>query len=526
MAKTPTRRSSRLTTRKSPKKKNFRVVTLKANIVEQPPETALTRKGLSLKQLLRTTDRVRRDKGQYEVTITKFKKTKTKTSLPAMTAIARHKDPFMPNKTVKDRNVYIIGLDSQTKPVTKQKRVMVSCDCVTGNTRVLTDQGWKTIYSIAGDHEPGHYPMTYMIKGKPYPGSVPYYKGKQKTYTLTLSNGNEITATGDHKFLVAVPRGSKNKWKKLKNLDVKDRLLLNTWDIDTSTIDKDSVEYLEMFLLGMMMGDGSFTDAKQTLPELRLYGKKTEMAPYTLPLKVVKDQTFLKKGQRLSFNHRMKELLHRKGYSHKQGVDIENVNQLFGYLSGLVVTDGKVSGKNGDIEITGEYSYLKRLQEYCFQYGLANTRLKTYPSESKGSITNYGARNQDLWHLTISANSILPYYENLLLRQDMVEKVDTNRQIRPSKVAVSIDAIYYSGRQDVYDITVPGPTRFVVEGNVFAHNCEDFVYHGGEYACTLHGAARIIYGNGEPPTFTNPGNVPYLCKHLVGFAHYCMDKGL
>lgn len=167
MAKAPTRRSSRLTTRKSPKKKNFRVVSLKANIVEQPPETALTRKGLSLKQLLRTTDRVRRDKGQYEVTITKFKKTKTKTSLPAMTAIARHKDPFMPNKTVKDRNVYIIGLDSQTKPVTKQKRVMVSCDCEDfvyhGGEYACTLHGAARI--IYGNGEPPTFTN---------PGNVPY----------------------------------------------------------------------------------------------------------------------------------------------------------------------------------------------------------------------------------------------------------------------------------------------------------------------------------------------------------------
>lgn len=135
MAKKPTRTSISSRTRKAPRKKpatpkrSFRVVPLKANIVEQPPETALTRKGLTLRQLMRTTPKFRLETGKYEVTIKKFKKQKTKTGLPAMTAIANHKDPFMPNKTVKDREVYIIGLDSQDKPVTKQKRVMVSCNC-------------------------------------------------------------------------------------------------------------------------------------------------------------------------------------------------------------------------------------------------------------------------------------------------------------------------------------------------------------------------------------------------------------
>lgn len=43
--------------------------------------------------------------------------------------------------------------------------------------------------------------------------------------------------------------------------------------------------------------------------------------------------------------------------------------------------------------------------------------------------------------------------------------------------------------------------------------CENAVFVW-EYANALHGASRVIYGNGEPPTFTNPGNAPGLCKHL------------
>lgn len=47
--------------------------------------------------------------------------------------------------------------------------------------------------------------------------------------------------------------------------------------------------------------------------------------------------------------------------------------------------------------------------------------------------------------------------------------------------------------------------------------CENWVFMW-EYANAEHGAARIIYGNGEPPGFTNPGHAPGLCKHLLALA--------
>ncbi|WOL24478.1 hypothetical protein fHeYen902_132 [Yersinia phage fHe-Yen9-02] len=47
--------------------------------------------------------------------------------------------------------------------------------------------------------------------------------------------------------------------------------------------------------------------------------------------------------------------------------------------------------------------------------------------------------------------------------------------------------------------------------------CENWVFMW-EYACAEHGAARIIYGNGEPPTMTNPSKTPGLCKHLMALA--------
>jgi len=45
-------------------------------------------------------------------------------------------------------------------------------------------------------------------------------------------------------------------------------------------------------------------------------------------------------------------------------------------------------------------------------------------------------------------------------------------------------------------------------------SCPDFLYRW-EYALARRGAAYMTYGNGEPPTDTNPKLVPGMCKHCV-----------
>lgn len=57
-------------------------------------------------------------------------------------------------------------------------------------------------------------------------------------------------------------------------------------------------------------------------------------------------------------------------------------------------------------------------------------------------------------------------------------------------------------------------------------SCQGYVYFGGEYANAVHGAARIIYGSGDPPLFTNPRMVPHGCKHLFALSKYIILKNL
>lgn len=55
--------------------------------------------------------------------------------------------------------------------------------------------------------------------------------------------------------------------------------------------------------------------------------------------------------------------------------------------------------------------------------------------------------------------------------------------------------------------------------------CENYIYMW-EYANAKHGAAKIIYGNGEAPNFTNPGEVPGLCKHATAVTNRILQEKL
>lgn len=95
-------------------------------LVQQLPATALTIKGMSLKGLLRKTPKLFKANSKH-VVVKKLKKAKTKTGLPAIQGKCFSEDFTGAKQTIYD--LYVIGIDSKTTPVSQQKRVLVSCNC-------------------------------------------------------------------------------------------------------------------------------------------------------------------------------------------------------------------------------------------------------------------------------------------------------------------------------------------------------------------------------------------------------------
>lgn len=137
--------------------------------------------------------------------------------------------------------------------------------------------------------------------------------------------------------------------------------------------------------------------------------------------------------------------------------------------------------------------------------------------------------------MTMTARQILANVprDRLLLARDISYKFpkgDPEPGVRKVKCKVKSklkpDGTPKAGKGDVYDVSVIAldPKKLLSSGPVeVSCTCSDFVFGGWEYALFKKGAAKIIYGNGEPPKIKNPTMLPGACKHLVGLLKLLTD---
>lgn len=118
----------------SKKPYSYRLSALNPQTPKQLPETELTRKGMTLRKLLRGTPKLMVN-NSIDVELLELKKTKTKSGMPAIKAVSITNDPWRPGKVIRKHKTFIIGADQDEegnpskKPVNKHKKVIVSCDC-------------------------------------------------------------------------------------------------------------------------------------------------------------------------------------------------------------------------------------------------------------------------------------------------------------------------------------------------------------------------------------------------------------
>ena len=88
-------------------------------------EKSRIEKGMTIVKLLNNTPRYIKEKGRDEVVVKKYTRTSTKGGHPAMKGICQTRQP----KVHQPHKWSVIGLDSDQPKLSKQRRVLVSCDC-------------------------------------------------------------------------------------------------------------------------------------------------------------------------------------------------------------------------------------------------------------------------------------------------------------------------------------------------------------------------------------------------------------
>jgi ribonucleotide reductase beta subunit family protein with ferritin-like domain len=142
---------------------------------------------------------------------------------------------------------------------------MENIHCVTGKTKILTDNGYFMIKDLENT-------SVNVWNGEEFSLVEVKYTGDQEIYKITLSNGMELDCSPGHKWLI-------QKGKLTEEVETTD---LNLGDIIERYITpliefSDPNEFLNPYMHGFFCGDGSYCNH---YPMIYLYDKKRELLPY------------------------------------------------------------------------------------------------------------------------------------------------------------------------------------------------------------------------------------------------------
>ena len=149
---------------------------------------------------------------------------------------------------------------------------MENIHCVTGETKILTDNGYYEIKSLENK-------KVNIWNGEEFTEVDVKYTGDQPIYKVSLSNGMELNCSPGHKWLIQTgnklhPERCKCQEIETTNLTVGN--IIEKYDIPfIEFTNKD--DFLNPYMHGFFCGDGSYCNK---YPIIYLYNKKKELLPY------------------------------------------------------------------------------------------------------------------------------------------------------------------------------------------------------------------------------------------------------
>jgi ribonucleotide reductase beta subunit family protein with ferritin-like domain len=153
---------------------------------------------------------------------------------------------------------------------------MENIHCVTGTTKILTDNGYFNIKDLVEK-------KVNIWNGTEFTEVEVKYTGNQPIYKVELSNGMELDCTSGHKWLIR--RGNQShsetykmeyKMEKIETQSLTIGDVLEKYDLPVVNI-KDPDEFMNPYIHGFFCGDGSYSN---NYPIIYLYHKKKELLPF------------------------------------------------------------------------------------------------------------------------------------------------------------------------------------------------------------------------------------------------------
>ena len=379
-----------------------------------------------------------------------------------------------------DPGVVFLDTMNRDNPCPELGRIESTNPCVTGETCILTDKGYRPIADCVGE-------KIKVWNGHEWSEVEPRVTGENQPILLVkFSNGTEIQCTPYHRFKL-------NDDTIIEAQSLKEGDQLCQYELPTVESDAKDAPENEMWCRGFYVGDGTRRRGAATKTQVVLYGEKKHLIGQFADVlrcarKNVKDCFVVTLKNELNFD---KAFVPNASFSVRDRVE---------YLAGLIDADGTRNSKEGSIAIAASDKHLlDEVKAMLNTLGckatvsLVREAGKRYAPDGKGGKKLYNKRAEyrlliSSWYVQKLVNIGLKTY-----RVNLSGNPDRNAARKISVVTVKKAGT----AQTVYCLTEPRYHMFIANG-IPVMNCGESPLLPSE-SCNLGSInlAHMVTSQGE-----------------------------
>ncbi len=339
--------------------------------------------------------------------------------------------------------------------------------CVTGDTLVLTENGYASIASLVG-HKCVVWNGYEWSEVKPK-----LMENNAQVYEISFSDGTSIKCTDYHKFPINTGTYHKavDTRKQLKDIKVGEKLIKCAFPIICGPSENSGVC---MYTQGFFSGDGYYC-ADRVTPYIKFYGRKKYCIPFC-------DTINQRGGDSMSTTYSVNVKYHKEFVPDTTF----SVQDRLDWLAGIIDSDGCRNSKDGAISISSiNRDFLLKIKYMLNTLGstgvislMHEEDSRQLPSSVKGESKEYHC--QDSYRLTINASNM----RILLIAGLKTHRVEVfSAPNRNATRFIKVESIVPCGKEDVFCFNEPKNHTFIANGCITGNCAEEPLPAGG--SCLL-----------------------------------------
>lgn len=343
--------------------------------------------------------------------------------------------------------------------------------CLSGNTIMLTRQGLQPIAALAGSDAEFWTPLGWR------PGRA-WKTGRKAVIQVTLSNGQQITATPDHRFMVG------DEWVEAQQMlgtKIEPLLGQGNWIGDDS-----GYTHEDLVRLGFLQGDGNFQENGGIYANLGYWDSEVEplfssykrhgtiSSRYYIPL----HDPLVYAAERLGLLR-----LPLPERTLPSGVWTLSPDGARSFLKGLFSANGIVIRRVGRITLKTSCKQLaEEVQLLLLALGFRPYIISNHPHDVQWPNGTFTSRRS--YDLNITSSELRKFCQEIgFIQAHKTQALETIRMKQGRRILPTVVAIEPLGEHDVYDFSVEDLHAGWANG-FYAKNCGEQPLHDGQ-SCVL-----------------------------------------